>query len=179
MKQLAEHQVKAADIIVLNKMDLIDDGQRLVNEWISKLSPTVRMVESIHGNVPLELLFDIGGAVELGKHAGATKTSPQHDSDKLFDTFTFESAEPLSMHRLHNLLGILPNTIFRVKGLVNLIEKPGNPCVLQSTGRRATLTVGEPWADREPVTQIVFIGNKGKINKEWIEKQLTEQTENL
>jgi G3E family GTPase len=49
MKRLAEHQVKAADIIVLNKMDLIDDGQRLVNEWISKLSPTVRMVESYMG----------------------------------------------------------------------------------------------------------------------------------
>ena len=38
--------------------------------------------------------------------------------------------------------------------------------------RRATLTVDEPWANRKPVTQIVFIGKKGGINKEWIEKQL-------
>ena len=78
----------------------------------------------------------------------------------------------------------LPATIFRAKGLVNLVEKPDHPCILQSTGKRATLTVGKPWGERVPKTQLVFIGSKGGVDGTWIEHHLTvksmlERTEQL
>ncbi len=40
-------------------------------------------------------------------------------------------------------------------------------------GRRATLTVGEAWGDRRPVTQIVFIGTRGGVDGTWLRAQLT------
>ena len=63
--------------------------------------------------------------------------------------------------------------------IVNLLEKPSHPCVLQSTGRRATLTVGQPWGDRKPASRIVFIGSHGGVDGKWLEKQLTDRSESL
>ena len=175
MLRLAKHQVYAADIIVLNKTDLVDkDGHRRVSAWLRELAPRARIVEAVHGRVPLELLFDIGGAVELvdGAVLRDQAGAQRHDQPP-FDTYTFESAVPVSVQRLHALLGQLPKSIFRVKGIVNLAEKPEHPCVLQSTGKRATLTVGQPWDNRTPDTRIVFIGARGGVDGAWLMEQLT------
>ena len=80
------------------------------------------------------------------------------------------------MKRLHAVLSRLPRTVFRAKGLLNLVEKPDYPCILQSTGRRATVTIGQPWGDRVPRTQIVFIGSSGGVDGDWLSRQLNEQS---
>lgn len=176
MMRLAKHQVSAADIVVLNKTDLIDDvGRREVMEWVRGNSPRARIVETVNARVPLELLFEIGGATEIATGEIMTEPRSAHIHDEPpFDTFTFESEVPISMQSLHSLLRQLPTSIFRVKGIVHLAEKPENPFVLQSTGKRATLEVGQPWCDRAPRSQIVFIGTKGELDGEWLSAQLNE-----
>ena len=181
MLQLARHQVLAADITVLNKIDLVDDvGHQKACSWVADIAPNVRVIEAVYGHVPLELLFDIGGAAELvnAENARGPFGLELHKQQQ-FVTYTFESLEPLPAQRLHTLLRDLPKTVFRAKGLVNLVEKPDHPCVLQSTGRRATLTVGQPWGDRPPMTQIVFIGSHGGVDGNWLETQLTDRVASL
>jgi len=176
MLRLAQHQVYAADIIVLNKTDLVDEeGLHQAGSWLQEHAPRARVVEAVHGRVPLELLFEIGGAAEIeaGESLRDQKGAHRHGQPP-FDTFTFESETPLSVQRLHRLLGHLPTSIFRVKGIVHLAEKPKHPCVLQSTGRRAALTVGEPWGERTPRSQIVFIGTKGGVDGKWLMEQLAD-----
>jgi G3E family GTPase len=175
MLQLAQHQVVAADIAVLNKIDLVDEtGHQTARSWVADIAPNVRVTEAVHGQVPLELLFDIGGAAELSNAEKARNfVSLDLHKEQHFVTHTFESLEPVPVQRLHGLLSRLPKTIFRAKGLVNLIEKPDNPCVLQSTGKRATLTVGQPWGSQTPRTQIVFIGTNGGVDGQWLTEQLT------
>jgi len=177
MLRLAKHQVYAADIVVLNKTDLVsEEGYREVSAWLREHGLRARVVEAVHGRVPLELLFDIGGAAEIEAGESLRDKDDAHRHDRPpFDTYTFESAEPLSVQRLHSLLGQLPKSIFRVKGIVNLAEKPEHPCVLQSTGKRATLTVGQPWGDRTPRSQIVFIGTHGGVDGAWLTEQLAGQ----
>lgn len=181
MQRLAKHQVHAADIVVLNKTDLINEEEhRRMHAWLQEFAPRARIVDAVHGRVPLDLLFDIGGAAELEKGEGLRHANGGHGHDQPpFDTYTFEREKPLTVHRLHRLLGQLPRSIFRVKGIINLAEKPEHPCVLQSTGRRATLTVGKPWCDRIPRTQIVFIGTQGGVDSEWLEAQLNEELEGV
>lgn len=176
MLRLAQYQVLAADVAVLNKTDLVDDlGRTQARAWVERCAPRVRVVEAVHGHVPLELLFDIGGAVELVKAERAkTSAGEHHLGHPPFDTYTYETDRPLPVQRLHSLLSQLPGTVFRAKGIVNLAEKPDHPCILQSTGKRATLTVGQPWGARPPATQIVFIGSQGGVDGEWLEAQLTE-----
>jgi G3E family GTPase len=172
MLRLAHHQARAANVVVLNKVDLVDaTGLQEARAWVTDRAPHVRVVEVSHGRVPLELLFDIGGVVEsCGAQKPRGSAGGEHPP---FDTYTYESKEPVSVHRLHSLLSRLPKAVFRAKGIVNLIEKPDHPCVLQSTARRADLTVGQPWGERSPVTQIVFIGARKELDGEWISDALS------
>lgn len=169
---LARCQVAAADIAILNKIDLVDDdGRQRAREWVRESSPHVRVLEVSQGRVPIELLFDLGGAVQF-RNAEGHSGHHDHQDKPPFDTYTFESDEPLPVQRLHDVLSRLPRTIFRAKGLLNLVEKPDHPVVLQSTGRRATLTVGRPWGERLPRTQIVFIGSRGGVDGAWLMESL-------
>ena len=173
MLSLAKRQVLAADIAILNKTDLVNEESRQrARDWVRQWSPRVRLLEVQHGRVPLELLFDGGGASRFQAVEKQRAGHHHHDAPP-FDTYTYESDEPLPVQRLHAVLSQLPQTIFRAKGLLNLVEKPDHPCILQSTGRRATLTVGQPWGDRTPRTQIVFIGSRGGVDGEWLSEQLS------
>lgn len=173
MSALATRQVVAADIAILNKTDLVDeDGRQRVRDWVRGLSSHVRMLEVQQGRVPLELLFDLGGAAQFQKVEPAENHAHHRHDEPPFDTYTYESDKPLPMQQLHAVLSQLPMTVFRVKGLLNLVEKPDHPCILQSTGKRATVMVGQPWGERRPRSQIVFIGSRGGLDGAWIEKQL-------
>ncbi len=171
---LATRQLLAADIAILNKIDLVDEaGRQRARDWVRAVSPYVRMLEVVQGQVPIELIFDLGGAAQYQKSV-VEERSRDHDSGRpLFDTWMYESDDPLALGRLHDILSRLPSTIFRVKGILNLVEKPGYPLILQSTGRRATLTVGQPWGDRTPRSQIVFIGSRGGVDIAWLNERLS------
>jgi len=173
MLQLARRQVAVADLAVLNKTDLVDDtGRRRALEWVQQCaSHDVRVTEADHGRIPIELLLGVDVAREWPV---TTATSPSAMSHPYFDTHTFDRFSPVPVARLHSMLAHLPPTVLRVKGIVNLAEKPGNSCVVQSTGKRAELTVGQPWRDRIPRTQIVFIGTRGGVDGDWIDAQLTQ-----
>ena len=54
-------QVEFADVIVLNKMDLIDDEQaRKVEGAVKALNPGAKIMKATHGEVPLESVLDTG-----------------------------------------------------------------------------------------------------------------------
>ena len=172
MLDMARRQVLAADIAVLNKTDLVDEsGRQAARDWLGALSPRVRTLEVVQGRVPVELLFEVGGATRFHE-AGPRPGQSRHQDEPPFDTYTYESQHPVPVERLHAVLSRLPKTVFRAKGLVHLVEKPDHPVVLQSTGRRATLTVGQPWEGRPPYTQIVFIGSRGGVDGAWLKHQL-------
>ncbi len=177
MLDMAKQQLLAADIAVINKIDLVDGNDlEKVHNWVKRISPRVRTLDVSNGQVPIEILFDLGGATQfLNTYANKQYQYRLHHDEPPFDTFTYESEEHLSLYKLHALLRQLPKSIFRAKGILNLAEKPKHPCVLQSTGRRATITVGQPWGDDTPRNQIVFIGAKGGVDENWLLTQLTGQ----
>ncbi|MGD1715731.1 CobW family GTP-binding protein [Dapis sp. BLCC M172] len=165
---LAKRQVMAADVALLNKMDLVDAKQRqLTQAWVQQLAPQARLLAVTHGKAPLDFILRCGGtalqvAPTLNQAYPFNRISGGDRSD--FDTFTYESQDPLPIQRLHGLLSQLPKTVFRVKGILNLQEKPKHRCVLQATGRQAEIEVGQPWGDETPLTQIVFIGTQGGVD---------------
>ena len=60
---------------VLNKIDLVDEtGNQTAHAWVTGTVPNVRVVEAVHGQVPLERLFDIGGAAELSNAENARRS---------------------------------------------------------------------------------------------------------
>ncbi|MEL7034344.1 MAG: hypothetical protein AAFO04_01810 [Cyanobacteria bacterium J06592_8] len=41
---------------------------------------------------------------------------------------------------------------------MNLQEKPEHRCILQATGRRAEVEVGQPWVEETPTKQTIDAG---------------------
>ena len=91
-----------------------------------------------------------------------------------FETWTFESKEPLSLESLQILLKHVPKSVYRVKGFIYSAEKPHKRILLQLVGRRATLAVTGNWEEELKQTRLVFIAKKETINFKAIEGALNE-----
>lgn len=167
----ARRQVAVADLVLINKSDLVDaDTPHKVKQWVLAMSPATRVLETQYSQVPPEVIF---GASGLPLHSRLQARGDHDHSDaSAFETFTYDSHKPISLHRLYALLQSLPSTVLRVKGILHLHEKPGYRCILQATGKRATITVGEPWSTATPASQIVFIGLSGGIDDRIIRRSL-------
>lgn len=179
---LAMDQVAAADILVLNKVDLVTADQLAqVKAWIADVTPHARILETTFGRVPLELLLGVGNfSIEklilrerrdVHVHGVASADDDHahdhdHDHTMVFNTWHYTTDEPLVYEALCDAVDALPTTIFRAKGLVYLKEAPERKAVMHVVGRRATLTIGEPWHKRQPRTQIVVIGSYGGVDGE-------------
>lgn len=121
--------------------------------------------------VPLEILLAVGRFdPQQLLHTGNGQEHSHHDQD--FSTWSFETERPLSLDALNEMIKKqLPGNIYRCKGVVYADENPERRAVLQVVGRRADVTLGEPWGETTPRTQIVAIGAPGSIDKEALTAQ--------
>jgi len=167
---LAREQLVLADVVLLNKIDLVSP-ERLseIETKIRGYVPTARIVETIQADVPLELLLGIGGKKSsplLEPSAVLDGEASEHSHQKAhgFSTFTFRTQHMLALEQLREMTTELPSGVFRAKGIVYLDAKPEHKTVLQIVGRRARISLGEAWGDRTPESVIVFIGAEGKLD---------------
>jgi G3E family GTPase len=166
---LARDQLALADVIILNKLDLVSDAQataaaRRIREYV----PTARLLSAVESSVPIELLLGIG-------HSGAaleTHFSGSGHAHSDFTTFTYETRRPLSLERLREVTTELPRGVFRAKGVVQLDARPEHRSLLQIVGRRARVSLGEPWGDVIPRTCIVCVGTIQEMDAAAVARQL-------
>ncbi len=160
---LAARQVACAGLVVLNKVDLAL-GVDAVRAWVRSVSPSVPILTAKHAAVPLPAILGIGQRADAPHHIGAVPR---------FESTAYRTTDPISLHRLHALLAALPRGVVRVKGILNLTDKPDHRCLLQVSGRQATITVGRQWGDDVAETRLVFIGLSGSLNSRLIEESLS------
>ena len=171
LEELFEDQLTAADLIVLNKADLVDapglDSVRAqVQERISR-RPTV--VTARNGQVPAAVLLGLGVGTEddIGNrkshhelhHEDGEDHDHDHDHDD-FGSFVVETgpiANPLLFaERLAAI--IIRHDILRLKGFAEVQDKSMR-LVLQAVGTRIERYFDRPWMTGEKRgTRIVVIG---------------------
>lgn len=106
---------------------------------------------------------------EHHEHTHEDKLAEQHahvhtDHSLLFSTWNYQGGAPLSFKAVRRAIDKLPTSIYRAKGFLYLDSPADRRGVLHIVGKRARLTLGEPWgADETPQTQLVFIGEPGSI----------------
>lgn len=155
--ELIEEQIAAADIVIINKIDLASANLRAgLREWITALVPLARILEASHAEVPLELIFD-----PTRRRAQASLAPRTHDHSVAFDTWSYRSTRPFRPSALRQTLLDLPPGVFRAKGVLALTAPADRRAVLQMVGRRITLTPTEPWGADPPTTELVLIGTPG------------------
>ena len=173
-EKLAIDQIEAADIVVVNKSDLINDEQlKDVHIWIRNISQQVRILDASYAQVPMELIFGVkesahGHANAIDSHVHA------HDHDhanhgETFSSFTWMEDRPLSFQAIYQVFKTLPLSVFRAKGILHLQDVDDKRVILQMVGKRVSLSKGEAWAETKPSSQIVVIGPRGVINDEELE----------
>lgn len=181
---LAMNQVGVADIVVLNKVDLVDAaGLEAVRRRVREIIKTARIVETVNADVPLPVMLNVGAfdparltsrpAMDVHTHSAAGAHDHDHDDHHhehtdhttVFETWTWRSAEPVSAAELERVVTHLPASIYRAKGFFHLADQPQHRATLQVVGRRATLTPdGEPWGDKTPESVCVVIGAAGGVH---------------
>ncbi|MCP4306448.1 MAG: GTP-binding protein [bacterium] len=177
LAQLKQRQMGFADLLILNKTDLAGREKTAeVRSWIEADLNRIRIIEAQYCRIPLEILLAVGRfdpSRQVPEHShqrrhdhreGTDGHDRSHDDD--FQRWSFETDEPLSIERLREMIRRrLPGGVYRCKGFVNSEEHPHGRSVLQVVGRRFDVTDGGPWNDGQPMTRIVAIGERGKVDE--------------
>ena len=171
--KLAEDQIAVADITVINKTDLVtNDISECVAGLTQEIAPQSRIIKTIQANVPLQLLLGLSLHTQppglTGTEPGEVPGHEHHhhgDHELSYSSYSWQHDEPLGFEAAYRTFQSLPVSIFRCKGILHLHEVPDKRVILQMTGKRVTLTKGEPWDQVKPASQIVAIGAKDNLDK--------------
>ena len=178
MKELKLRQIAYADMLILNKADLVGREEiARIRAWLDEHFHRYRLVEATRGEVPLEILISAGrfDAAQLerghGDHDGHDCHDPHCDHHhheenhaNAFSTWSYETDQALSLEALREVAKRLPMNIYRCKGVIHSADAPDRRAVLQVVGKRVDISFGNDWGDNAPRTRIVAIGAHGTLD---------------
>jgi G3E family GTPase len=163
---LLRSQLRAADVVALSKVDLVDAAARArMRDAVRALHPSAVVVDAVNGEVPTALLFP----VDLDQMPAPRKTVPRRPAVERFEALSWTSEVPLSLPRLQTAIGRLAPKLARAKGLFESVEQPGRLMLFQLAGGRATLAAHGTPAAGLPRSRIVFIAELGVLSRDEIE----------
>ena len=166
IEELFEDQLACADLVLLTKVDLVDEATRIkVEEWLRQELPKgVKIVPCRDGEINPNLLLGFNAAVEdnLDSRPSHHDTEEEHDHDDEINSVQFISAQEFEPKTLISKLQTLvqEQEIYRIKGFVNVPNKPMR-MVLQGVGNRFDSFYDRLWKNTElRETRLVLIGRQ-------------------
>ena len=177
MLELKLFQIACSDLVILNKVDLVDRAQvARIRQWLDSRFHRYRLIEASQCDVPLDVLLSVGRfdpeQLRYGmehRHTGDSvdvDEHREHDHSHAFSTWSYETDRPLSLEALRVAASKLPSTIYRAKGVIHSEENPHQRAVLQVVGRRVDISLADDWGERTPRTRVVAIGSSGSVDPE-------------
>jgi len=167
LHELFADQLASADLVILNKADLIEPAAlaRVRAEVAEELPAAVKVIEASSGRLPLDVLLGLGAESE--QHIDSRRTHhdhhegddhDDHDHDA-FDSISIElpaAEERVLIEALTAL--VVQHGILRIKGFAAI---PGKPMrlLIQGVGTRFDKHFDRAWSSDEPrLTRLVLIG---------------------
>jgi cobalamin biosynthesis protein CobW len=178
LSELFEDQIAAADMIVVNKTDLLDpaEAEALVARLKSEARGGVQVVRATMGALPVEVLLGQGAAAEADMEA-RHEVHHHHDHDDEdddhhdaahhhghdeFESFVVTRAEVTDPKAFAAQVSevIRAHDILRLKGFVAVAGKPMR-LTLQAVGPRVDTHFDRPFGADPRETRLVVIGEAG------------------
>jgi cobalamin biosynthesis protein CobW len=166
LEEVFEDQLLCADLVVLNKADLMsNDERRDVAGQIGRTVPrAVKVLEVQNGSVPTSVLLGLHAAAEddLASRPSHHDHEEEHDHDD-FETFIvdlppFDSPQHLA-DRVRKVAEV--HDVLRAKGFADVKGKPMR-LLVQGVGSRIQYQFDRPWKPGEARRgRLVVIGQKG------------------
>lgn len=165
LHELFADQLASADLVILNKADLLDAAALAAvrAEVAEELPAAVKIIAAHGGELPLDVLLVLNCATEL--HIDKRRThhdeeDEDHDHDE-FASFHLELPEAEEARLLQALKeAVARHGILRIKGFAAI---PGKPMrlLLQGVGQRFDKHFDRAWqADEARITRLVVIGQQ-------------------
>jgi len=156
--QLLVDQVEFANVIVINKTDLVEaDDVAYLEAVLRRLNPTARILRAAHGLVPLDTVLDTGlfDLEQAASHpewlAEAPGTHVPETEEYGISSRVFQARRPLHPQRFWDLItGPAFQGVIRSKGFVWLATRPDWAGVWSSAGVVSSLQPAGSWLASAP-----------------------------
>jgi cobalamin biosynthesis protein CobW len=179
LSELFEDQIACADMIVVNKTDLLEgaEAEALVGTLRDSSRSGVQVVTTSMGKLPVDVLLGqgIGAESDLDSrhelhhhhHDHSDEHEHEHDHDHDHDHDAFESfvvtlgeiTDPKAFSdQVSTIIGA--HDILRLKGFAAVSGKPMR-LTLQAVGPRVETYFDQPFGDTARATRLVVIGQAG------------------
>ncbi len=161
----AQEQIAFADIILLNKTDLVSSAQlKEVERVIRRSNSFAKIYHTENSNIDLEKVIGVG-AFELGAKLEVDPTfldNLEHEHDQSVGTFVLREERPIDMNRfmiwLNEMLLERGEDMYRTKGIFNALGFKER-VVFQSVRMLTSMQPERPWKPgEEKFTEYVMIG---------------------
>ena len=161
----AQEQIAFADIILLNKMDLVSKEQAAdVERRIRSLNPFAKIHHTEHSAIDMDKVFGVG-AFDLDAKLEVDPTfldDLEHEHDDAVTSFFLREERPIDINRfmlwLTPLLQERGDDLFRSKGIF-YAQGFKERVVFQSVRMLTAMRPDRPWkADEKKCTEFVVIG---------------------
>jgi cobalamin biosynthesis protein CobW len=166
LEEVFEDQLLCADLVVLNKTDLLDEPalDHVRATIVGQLPRAVKMVEAEQGRVDPRVLLGLAAAAEtdLAARPSHHDTTADHDHDD-FESIAVPIGAVSSSDALAGKVARAAEAegVLRIKGFAPVDGKPMR-LVIQGVGRRVSHHFDRPWRPDEPRDgRLVVIGLKG------------------
>jgi G3E family GTPase len=161
-------QVDAADVIVLNKRDLVTHSEAAaVRSWLEAHAPGRPILDAVQSQVPVDVVLGIDSASEFSDHV-----APDHAS--AFRSVSVACEHPLDRARLRELLDHLPEGVVRAKGILWIADDAAQRTVYQRVGKRWSFTPIGGWNGEPRFSRLVLIGRKETLDLDDVTRRLRE-----
>ena len=152
-------QIEGADILLLNKIDLIEPSQfESLETKLRQINPTAAIVRTERCRIDPELLFGIGRERKIA--------APEHRHQPEFESFAFTSGKIFSRDSFESFANSVPASVVRAKGFIRFTD--GTQLFNFVTGRWEL----EPF--ESDCTEVVFIGRNVSGEKDAIVRVLKQ-----
>jgi cobalamin biosynthesis protein CobW len=166
LEEVFEDQLLCADLILLNKTDQMEAGDRagVLAEISGHLPRAVKVIETAHGKVDPAVLLGLGAAAEadLAARPSHHETAEDHDHDD-FESVAIPVGSVATPEALAIRVGRAAEAdgVLRIKGFAPVEGKPMR-LVVQGVGQRIAHHFDRPWKPAEPRDgRLVVIGLRG------------------
>jgi G3E family GTPase len=122
LRKLLKEQIKYANIVILNKLDTIEEHEvtPLINS-IRQINPNRHIIPSTYADIDPTILL----SSKVKTITGITREGNDEHAHLHLKTFTLLLNSPISRIELEQWFNRFPGQIYRAKGFIKFIESPG------------------------------------------------------
>ncbi|ANZ43199.1 cobalamin biosynthesis protein CobW [Lentzea guizhouensis] len=164
ISDLLVDQVEFADLLVVNKTDLVTEAElAALDALLKRLNPAAERLHTRHGAINLDKVFDTGrydpitAAQSPGWAQELAGTQTPETEEYGIRSVTYRADRPFHPGRLVTALETWDKPL-RSKGFCHIATRPDVLAVWSQAGPNLTLEPGQLIEDEQPRQELVFIG---------------------